>query len=114
MGSNAFSRIWQVPVLIALALVPMLSLAAAPGTTGFGKPVPDQVLAHYRGGHEISLNEQNLGAHLFDNQAYNNVTGDNQVSGHAFAGTSGVPTVIQNSGNNVIIQNATILNVKVQ
>jgi len=49
-----------------------------------------------------------------DNQAYNLVTGGNSISDGAFAGTSGMPTVIQNSGNNVLIQNATIVNVQVQ
>lgn len=114
MNGNIFSRVWQIPVLGLLATVPLLAIAATPDTTTFGQPVSDQILAQHRGGHALSFNEQNVGANLFENQAYNNVTGSNQASGHAFAGTSGVPTLIQNSGNNVIIQNATILNVKVQ
>ena len=38
----------------------------------------------------------------------------NTVSSGAFAGTAGLPMVIQNSGNNVLIQNATIVNVQIK
>lgn len=47
-----------------------------------------------------------------DNQAYNLTTGGNLISEGAFAGSSGFATVIQNSGNNVLIQNSTIVNVQ--
>jgi hypothetical protein len=40
--------------------------------------------------------------------------GDNIVSGQAFSGVDGIPTVVQNSGNNVIIQNSTIVNMSFQ
>jgi len=60
------------------------------------------------------LGEAQLSAQLYDNQAAGNVTGNNLVTQQAFSGASGVPTVIQNSGNNVIIQNATVLNVQMQ
>jgi hypothetical protein len=42
------------------------------------------------------------------------VNGDNIVSGQAFSGVDGIPTVVQNSGNNVIIQNSTIVNMSFQ
>ncbi|MBS1132429.1 MAG: hypothetical protein H6R16_3431, partial [Proteobacteria bacterium] len=32
----------------------------------------------------------------------------------SFAGAAGFSTVVQNSGNNVLIQNATIINLRVQ
>lgn len=117
MADNPFIRAWRIPILAALVSVPLVSIAATPGaqtSQSFGAPVPDKMLAGYRGGHALQINEQNLDARLFNNQALDNVTGNNIVTGRAFAGASGVPTVIQNSGNNVIIQNATILNVKVQ
>ena len=44
------------------------------------------------------------------NQNSNSVTGSNVVSSDAFTNTSGLVSVIQNSGNNVIIQSATIVN----
>jgi hypothetical protein len=40
--------------------------------------------------------------------------GNNIVSGQAFSGVDGIPTVVQNSGNNVIIQNSTIVNMSFQ
>ena len=82
--------------------------------SGLGAPVSAQTLNTYRGGHVFQLSEANLSAQMSDNQASNNVTGSNIVSSQAFSGASGIPTVIQNSGNNVIIQNATILNLQMQ
>ena len=40
--------------------------------------------------------------------------GYNTIADGAFTGAVGVPMVIQNSGNNVLIQNATIINVQFQ
>ena len=79
----------------------------------FDTPVSDASLAQYRGGH-IETNTNNLNGQLYNNQAMANVTGSNFVTGSSFAGASGLSTVIQNSGNNVLIQNATILNLHVQ
>lgn len=75
-----------------------------------------------RGAHEIinideidmQLNNINETAQLDHNVVYNSNTGDNSVSHDAFAGATGFATVIQNSGNNVIIQNATIVNLMMQ
>ena len=55
-----------------------------------------------------------LNAKLYDNSAIANVTGHNTITEGAFVGASGLPTVIQNSGNNVIIQNGTVLNLTVK
>ena len=46
--------------------------------------------------------------------ASNVTTGSNVISDGAFAGIGGLPMVIQNSGNNVLIQNATIVNVQLK
>ncbi len=40
--------------------------------------------------------------------------GDNLIADGAFANSSGIATVIQNSGNNVVIQDSTIVNVTFQ
>lgn len=79
----------------------------------FDTAVPDASLDEYRGGH-IETNTNNLDGQLYNNQAFDNVTGSNFVTDGAFAGNSGLSTVVQNSGNNVLIQNATILNLRVQ
>ena len=78
-----------------------------------GLAVSEQALSENRGGYE-QLNTNNLNAQLYNNQASYNITGTNTVNGGSFANSSGFATVIQNSGNNVIIQNATILNLKLQ
>jgi hypothetical protein len=57
------------------------------------------------------FNSNDVDGHLYNNEAISNVTGSNFVDG-SFAGMSGFSTVIQNSGNNVLIQNATVLNLQ--
>jgi hypothetical protein len=49
---------------------------------------------------------------LSQDRATNTVSGGNVIQSGAFANASGLPTVIQNSGNNVLIQNSTIVNVQ--
>ena len=77
---------------------------------GSGLTVDESVLAEARGGAEQSVSENNLDALLENNTASNLSTGNNSVSEGAFSNSTGFPMVIQNSGNNVIIQNSTILN----
>ena len=48
------------------------------------------------------------------NSATHVVTGTNDISAGAFANMSGLPVVIQNSGANVLIQNATVINLQLQ
>ncbi len=68
-----------------------------------------------RGGAELQvLNKGTLDGVVSDNQAYNLTTGSNWITAGSFAGASGLSTVIQNSGNNVLLQNATIVNLQVQ
>jgi hypothetical protein len=47
-----------------------------------------------------------------NNSATNVVTGSNVIDAGSFANMSGIPVVIQNSGANVLIQNATIINLQ--
>tara|TARA_R110002073_G_scaffold159066_2_gene314323 strand:- start:516 stop:875 length:360 start_codon:yes stop_codon:yes gene_type:complete len=60
-----------------------------------------------------TLNKMNVQATLTDNTANNNVTGSNIIDTGAFAGSGGMFSVIQNSGNNVVIQDSTIVNVTI-
>lgn len=59
------------------------------------------------------LNNMNVRATLSGNQANNNVNGYNIIDHGSFAQASGITSVIQNSGNNVIIQDSTIVNVTI-
>jgi len=66
------------------------------------------------GGVDITaLNTMNVKATLTDNIATNNVTGANVIDTSAFTGANGMFSVIQNSGNNVVIQDSTIVNVTI-
>jgi hypothetical protein len=71
-------------------------------------------LEQYRGGAELNLYDIRSDGVVRDNQAYNLSTGSNFIADGSFAGASGFATAVQNSGNNVLIQNATIINVQVR
>jgi hypothetical protein len=70
-------------------------------------------LATQRGGTAVG-SEMQLSAALTNNRATDVSTGSNRVAHGAFSGASGLPVVIQNSGNNVLIQNATIVNLQLR
>lgn len=76
------------------------------------QPVDADTLARTRGGAEVVNNDMTLRGVTANNSARNVTTGDNSISAGSFANMSGLPTVIQNSGANVLIQNATILNLQ--
>ena len=94
-----------------------LYLSATParhaGAVGFGKPVESASLAGMRGGTEVVNNDMRLAGTTAGNTAFNVATGSNAISAGAFANMSGFPVVIQNSGANVLIQNAVILNLQI-
>ena len=96
------------------ALSPAASESATTRRNPFGsKPMVAAVLATKRGGDRV-FNDAQLKGVVADNQASNLTTGMNVISDGAFSGASGLSTVIQNSGNNVLIQNATIVNVQLK
>ncbi|MBP8168202.1 MAG: hypothetical protein KAX99_00935 [Azonexus sp.] len=81
----------------------------------FGSVAVDSLdLAISRGGTEVTLNDLKNNGVVSDNHASNLVTGSNWVTEGSFAGATGFATVVQNSGNNVLIQNATIVNLQVK
>lgn len=110
----------------ALALLPALlpfQLAAqtarsapvpAPAGSAFAAPVDASALATMRGGHELTHNDMRLDGVTAGNVANQVSTGANTISSGAFSGMAGLPLVVQNSGANVLIQNAVIVNVKMQ
>lgn len=75
--------------------------------------VADDQLDQLRGRQTV-FNSNEVDGRLYNNEAVSNVTGSNFVTDGSFAGMSGFSTVIQNSGNNVLIQNATVLNLQFQ
>jgi hypothetical protein len=105
--------------------------AAAPAATaqtpaGDSKPKADPLAANVidegqlgtaRGGAELdpvplTVNQNNTTGAVTGNVAANLTTGSNNISDSAFSNSAGVPVVIQNTGNNVLIQNSTIVNLQ--
>ena len=80
---------------------------------GFGAPVSANALKRYSGGTLIT-NTQAINGTVSNDSASQVVTGDNAITGGAFSGASGIPSVIQNTGNNVLIQNGVIVNVEMK
>ena len=90
---------------------------SAPSKTSsnpFGsQPVSNNTLNAKRGGERI-FNDAQLKGVVSNNVASNLTTGMNVISEGAFSGSSGLPLIVQNSGNNVLIQNSTIVNVQLK
>ncbi|WP_236585378.1 hypothetical protein [Dyella sp. EPa41] len=78
-----------------------------------GASVDNATLADLSGG-TLIWQDTNLTGTMSDNNVDHVVTGDNIITGNSLSGATGFPTVIQNSGNSVLIQNATVLNVQFQ
>ena len=84
----------------------------------FSSALPDSALAAQRGGDprsDATVTNTIVIRGTADNISVNNaITGNNTINGGSFAGSAGFPTVIQNSGNGVLIQNATIINMTIK
>jgi hypothetical protein len=78
-----------------------------------GSPIAQETLDTQRGG-RLELNVQETQATLEGNKAINTVNGSNIIKDSAFSNAAGLPIAVQNTGNNVIIQNAVILNLDVR
>lgn len=106
-----------------------LPVVPAPGTTPRTAP-PDTArlaiggesveavdlerLERERGRADTVLNDTRLNGDVANNSAVNVNTGSNSIDAGSFANMSGIPVVIQNSGANVLIQNATVINLQFQ
>jgi hypothetical protein len=80
---------------------------------GFGPSVPTATLAKLSGGTAVT-EQMTLNGTVSQNTDDHVVTGSNAISSGSFTGAAGLPMVIQNTGSNVLIQNATIVNVQFQ
>ncbi len=114
----------MVATVLGVALLPLQVGAEEAGQAAtmraaeaFGSVAVDsQDLAFSRGGAEVTNIDLKANGVVRDNSTYNSnlITGNNSVSEGSFAGASGFSTVVQNSGNNVLIQNATFINLQVK
>lgn len=92
-----------------------------------GSPMSSEELGGLNGQKEVSIDIKDVNA-IFSNVDNKGIlgnnsiegtnssftTGGNSIGGNAFSGMSGIATVIQNSGNQVLIQNATVVDVIVK
>ena len=92
-------------------------VATAPARSDLGLdfgPAADVArLEQSRGGTD-SKTDVKLDGVVTGNSATNVSTGGNVIDSGSFANMSGIPVVIQNSGANVLIQNATVINLQFQ
>jgi len=77
-------------------------------------PAPPAALDDARGGTGSIASTTQLRGTADGNSATNVVTGNNAIQSGSFANATGIPVVIQNSGANVLIQNATVVNLQFQ
>ncbi len=83
---------------------------------GLGAPLKPAQLASSRGGADTAsaISDARLNATVTNNTASNVSSGNNTIDSGSFANMSGLPMVIQNTGANVLIQNATVINLQLR
>ena len=116
---TVFSSARAMPAMLIMLLAGPLAHHAHAQQGGqavpaaLGQPMATAQLAQARGTGGVAI-DNTMGASVAANSASQLTTGSNAVQGGAFAGASGLPVVIQNSGANVVIQNATVINLRLQ
>lgn len=105
----AFAAGQQAPSAAADAFA-----TARPATPepALGRPLDAGALDALRGGESVVVVRVRDDGEVNGNHADNVASGLNSIDGGAFANASGITTVIQNSGSNVLIQNGTAVNVQ--
>lgn len=116
MKHSVYCGLMTCLLMIAMQIQADEPVASALGADLTDVAVSDDELNADRGeGIDVTtLNIAELDGTLRDNTAINSVTGGNTISNGAFASAHGLTTAIQNSGNNVLIQNSTIVNVVIE
>lgn len=105
------TNIATAAAFLAIGFAPAFLQAAEQGAGPLGAPIATERLADLRGGTDLTVNDMRVNGATTGNTATNVQTGTNSITDGALAHMSGIPVVIQNTGANVLIQNALILNV---
>ena len=84
------------------------------GPARFGPAAQAGALEDARGGDGGAASDTRLTGTVTGNTATHVATGANIIQSGSFANASGVPIVIQNTGANVLIQNATVINLQLK
>ncbi|HZX30847.1 MAG TPA: hypothetical protein VFF03_05820 [Rhodocyclaceae bacterium] len=110
---KANSRLLLASALLT-GLLPSPLLAGAEEVDFGSRTLDATALDRFRGGTDVAVDNTNTTDGLVHgNNASNLVTGSNLIDA-SFSGASGLSTVIQNTGNNVLIQAPVIVNLQVQ
>ncbi|KFI07983.1 hypothetical protein [Massilia sp. BSC265] len=80
----------------------------------WSEAVTSERLGRTSGKDDTVHTEAVLGGTVGNNTAINTVSGNNIIDSGSFANAQGLPMVIQNSGSNVLIQSATVINLRLQ
>jgi hypothetical protein len=100
-------------VFLMIALLVPLVASADEEAAPLGEAVSSEILAEQRGGDDHFVdNTIRVTGTVTENTASNVVTGANNIQDGSFASSSGIMSVVQNTGANVLIQSATIVNVQ--
>lgn len=125
---SAAHWIYQITAHAAIAALALPAAVCAPeaphpsntmqqektaAATALGVPLAAAQLSDVRGTGGVAITTS-LGGTVSANSASQVSTGDNLIQAGSFAGASGVPVVIQNTGANVLIQNATVIHLELQ
>ena len=120
MEARTRLSVCRLGTVVGLLLATAVYAGEAPDVlelVGLQGDVSEQELDSTRGRQDIfnaQISEIIENAYLSHTSANGARTGDNLISGDALSGLAGFSTVIQNTGNNVIIQDSLILNVSVR
>ena len=101
-------------LLLAGALLANGGTEARAEAVDFGVPAQAAQLSGLRGGTDTTINDMRLNGTTSGNTARDVQTGTNTITDGALAHLTGIPVVIQNTGANVLIQNALILNLQLR
>lgn len=101
-------------VLVGLLSITATTTVSAAGTGNDILILDEAALSNATGRENLQEQKSDVsqGATLTDNQLTAGETGSNVISSSAFSNLQGISHVIQNTGNNVIIQDSTTFNVQ--
>ncbi len=104
----------SVTALVVYRAEPPAQVRLAAWSDALSVAVAPERLEESRGGADTVSNEASLRGVVGSNSAVNVSTGTNIIDGASFSNAAGIPIVIQNSGANVLIQNATVVNLQLR
>mgnify|MGYP007084989009 CR=1 FL=1 len=104
----------KLPIQIGFLSEVNVAPAAHDEAETWGEAVTADRLGRTSGKDDTMHTEAVLGGTVGNNTAVNTVSGNNVIDSGSFANAQGLPMVIQNSGSNVLIQNATVINLRLQ